>query len=531
VPEPPWLRCPAPFLPQLRRLTIRCAAALLALGSLTGIPATAGTDARLEATLDSGIVRGVREGDAIVFRGMPYAGAPVGEYRWRVAPPVQPWSGVRAATEFGPNCPQPRLRPNQAGKSQSEDCLTINVVEPAAPSRELRPVMVWVHGGAMYVGSGDDAAVPDSPIVKKGVILVSFNYRLGRFGFLAHPAMKPLQAREAIANYWLADEVAALRWVRRNIEAFGGDPGKVTIFGVSAGGSGVNSLVASPEARGLFSGAIVHSGGGLNNASRTLGVAMRQGVEVASRFGIQPGDPEALAKLRSYSVEEILAHEPATPDYGPIADGRLLPDLLPLLFAQGRIARVPYIAGSTSDEASIFGLMGFDAKTLESRFGIRLDDFRAAYESDHPATEERLLTLVQTDFIFTAAARATTSFVAKTGAPAWTFQFAYVRDRDRGKVAGVPHGGDMPYVFGRLDAPSGNDARISRTMVDYWTNFARTRDPNGPGLPNWPRYMPKSPETLVIDDPIHVERDFRGAQCRAWFDKWSRENGGIRVEP
>ncbi len=500
-------------------------ASALALGFAAGIASAAPGDPA--AKLDSGIVRGVREGDTLVFPGIPYAAPPAGALRWRAAQPLAPWTGVRPATHFGANCPQPRLQ-GQASvpqPPQSEDCLTINVVAPARLQKALRPVMVWVHGGAFFVGSGDEVAVANSPLVRRGVVLVSFNYRVGRFGFFAHPALGAEHPRETNGNYWLSDQIAALQWVQRNIRAFGGDAGNVTIFGVSAGGSSVNSLVVSPGARGLFRRAIVHSGGGVFNATRPLERALKEGQEVATRLGVVAEDPAVLAKLRALSPEEIIAHEPTTPDYGAIVDAKLLPADIAVAFARGDIARVSYVAGSTSDEASIFGLMGFDAKVLKERFGVRLDDLRAIYDPDRRLPDAQLLRQIQTDFIFTSGSIGLPALAARAGIPARSFRFAYISDRDRGRVAGVPHGGDMPYVLGTLVEPSAADARIVKMMGDYWVNFARRGDPDGPGLPRWPLYAGKAPETLVIEQDTKAVPDFRRAQLQPWFDKWEAQTG------
>ncbi len=482
-----------------------------------------GAAAGPEVMTSQGTVRGTASDGFDLFRAIPYAAPPVGPLRWRAAQKPRPWKGVRAATDFGADCEQPAMHDAPASPSMSEDCLTVNVLTPAAGAAHKLPVMVWIHGGAFFVGSGRfPLNMPVVSLARQGVVLVTFNYRLGRFGFFAHPALSNEHPGETVGNYYLSDQIAAMQWIHDNIAPFGGDPGNVTIFGCSAGGSSVNLLVAAKPARGLFAHAIAESGGGLFNASRPLAKAQDEARVVAQRAGADGDSAAGLQKLRSMTAAQILANEQGPPDYGAIVDGVLLTDSLPVLFAKGEINPVSYMAGSTSNEASIFGLMGFDAAVMEKRFGIRVADVRPAYESQGKLADADLLRQIQTDFIFTAGSGSLAAFAAKNGHPAYVYQFAYIDEAQRGKLPGVPHGGEIPYLFNTVPKPTAKDDAIAAIMQAYWTNFAKTGDPNGSGLAHWPLYRTPAPATLVVSDETAAAPDFRKARLKVWYDKWSQ---------
>ena len=500
-------------------------ACLFAVLLLVPGAASAGDERRPVGPLvrtDLGTIRGVQLGRGAAFRGIPFAAPPIGALRWREARQAAPWRGVRPATAFGAICPQPPDA-RTTGQPQSEDCLTLNVVTPDLKARGL-PVLLSIHGGAFFTGSGRYIADRDlSPLIRRGVVLVSPNYRLGRLGFFAHPALTA-EAGRGTGNFWLSDQIAALQWTRRNIARFGGDPGKVTIMGCSAGGSSINALMASPAARGLFARAGAHSAGGLFNATRPLDIAERQGVAFAGRAGIPATAPDALRQLRGLSPAQVLAAEPGPPDFGAIVDGRLLLRPISVTFARGEQARVPFIAGSTGNEASIFGLMGFDAAVLHDRFGIDMKVLRPLYESGGSLADGELLRRVQTDFIFTSASMAMAG-LASRNAPAWSYHFDYVPAADKATMPGASHCADMPYLIGSPDAAASTDQAIAQKIQSYWYNFIATGAPNGPGLVFWPRTVPGRIVPLVITDQFQAVPGFQSKRMRLWFAKWQAENG------
>jgi len=494
----------------MRRLEAIAAAAFLLAGAAPAEPV-------VRTALGS--VRGTARDGAALFSGIPYAAPPTGERRWRAPAPARPWTGIRDATAFGPDCPQPARGP--VTNSQSEDCLTLNVATPDPKAKRL-PVLVSIHGGAYFAGSGRELLGRGIPgIVKDGVVLVAPNYRIGRLGFFAHPALTA-EAPGATANYWLMDQIAALKWVRTNIARFGGDPDNVTIIGCSAGGSSVNALMASPRTRSLFARASAHSAGGLFNANRPLALGEQQGTAFAGRVGVTGRDAAALSALRGMDVARILAGDTGAPDFGAVVDGTWLPQPLSIAFARGQIARVPLITGSTSNEASVFGLMGFDRAVLAKRFGIDLDAAAAAYGT---SDEAELIRQVQTDFIFTSAAMGMTTLAARAGVPAWSYHFDYVNTARRGTVPGAAHCEDRPYWFGALQDPTPEDAAVSAVMRGYLLNYVRGGDPNGPGLPAWGRSPAGAVSPLLIRKDMAMAPGFRARQLAPWYAKWEKESG------
>lgn len=498
----------------------KIAAAFMVGALMTGGAFAQGAGPLLVRT-DYGAVRGTQRHGVAFFGGIPYAAPPVGSGRWRAPVAPAPWKTARDASTSGPDCPQPARDGREAGP-QSEDCLTLNVATPSTNARNL-PVLVSIHGGAYFVGSGKELfALGVPPIVSKGVVLVAPNYRLGRLGFFSHPALTN-EAKKANSNYWLMDQVAALKWVRRNIARFGGDPNNVTIIGCSAGGSSVNALVASPEARELFARASVHSGGGLFNANRPLAQAEEQGIAFAKRVGVIDTSATGLSRLRKLSVADVLGGDKGAPDFGAVVDGTWLEAPISVSLARGQFSHVPLMTGSTSNEASVFGLMGFGRETLEKRFNLNFAALEPAYG---PLPSAEFLRQVQTDFIFTASSMGMTQLAARSGDTAWSYHFDYVNSARRGTVPGPSHCEDMGYWFGQLQNPSAEDQRVSATLQQYLLNYVRNGNPNGPGLPEWTPVTAGTASPLVVDSSgFHVVPNFRARQLSPLYAKWEADTG------
>jgi para-nitrobenzyl esterase len=522
---------------------------LAALATAMGVGTAVLSQTQPVVRVESGELQGVVADGVASFKGIPFAAPPVGELRWRPPQPPAKWTGVRQAVEFGANCmqgrgggpppgagaragapaaqaapPAPAPTPTAAPAVQgpSEDCLFLNVWRPAEQTTRNLPVMVWIHGGGFTGGSGASPNTSGAQFAKQGVVLVSINYRLGRFGFFAFPALGRERPDETKGNYAYMDQIAALLWVKRNIAAFGGDPNNVTIFGFSAGGVSVHSLLASPMARGLFHKAIAESGGSRDSVltarpMRADGVdpnypvsAETIGINFAKSMGIEGTDQAALASLRALSAEEVLRGAPAQPggsvpsyETTPILDGKLVTETAETAYKARRQPRVPILLGSNSADTAGNRIRATTKEQLFARFGQWSAQAKAAYDPDGTADLAAMVSQANDDFGQAEPARFAANAFAANGSPVYRYRFSYVQSAMREQMrAGAPHGGEIGYVFGTLSAgrggaPTPEDLAVSRMAQSYWVNFARTGDPNGPGLPAWPRHDPG--KDLIFD--------------------------------
>ena len=508
----------ASILTRLLLCSLACLAALeVGTGASPQTPAPAQTLPVVR--IESGELQGVADAGVASFKGIPYAAPPVGELRWRPPQPAAPWTGVRQAAEFGADCMQGRFGPPPAAgapapKPPSEDCLSLNVWRPASatPAAKL-PVMVWIYGGGFVGGSAAMPVTAGTQFAKQGVVLVSVNYRVGRFGFFAFPALSRERPDEPKGNYAYMDQIAALQWVKRNITAFGGDPDNVTIFGFSAGGVSVHSLLVSPLARGLFHKAIAESGGSRDSVltARPLredGVdpnypvsAETIGINFARSMGIEGTDQAALDKLRALSADQVLRGAPAganTPsiEITPILDGKLITETAETAYKAGHQPRVPFMAGSNSADTAGNRIKATTKEQLFARYGQWSAQAKAAYDPDGTADLAAMIARANDDFGQAEPARFAANAFATNGSPVYLYRFSYVQTAMRERMrTGAPHGGEIGFVFDTLaagwgGAPTPQDQAVARMAQSYWVNFARTGDPNGSGLPNWPRHDP-----------------------------------------
>jgi para-nitrobenzyl esterase len=432
------------------------------------------------------------------FLGIPYAAPPVGEKRWTDPEPAASWEGVRSAAQFGDRCIQTNPFPDMLFQSsaESEDCLTLSVWTPAKAGEHL-PVMVWIHGGGFFSGASDEKRHDGSALASKGVVLVAINYRLGLLGFFAHPDLTAESPHHSSGNYGLMDQIAALHWVHDNIPAFGGDPNNVTIFGESAGSFAVSALMASPLAKGLFQKAIGESGayfgsGGLSPL--TLSAAEKGGTDLAAAVGAN-----SLAELRATPPAQLIAAvERAHIRASPILDGYVLPADPWDVFSDGKQHKVPLLAGWNSAEIRLppTTVAAFEQQ-LARAFPQELEAARAVYPA-HDDREARTsaIAMASDGFIAYSTWKWIELHSATGGVPVYRYLFDQPMPTDSGPPPpddpGAAHAMDIEYVFETLDsrhlAWRDVDRQVADLTATYWTNFARTGDPNGPGLPQWPAW-------------------------------------------
>ena len=486
------------------------------------VPAVADAGgAAVQARISGGVVEGVTTSDVIAFKGIPFAAPPVGANRWRAPQPVVPWTGVRKAGQYGPDCMQVPFPGDAAplGVTPAEDCLYLNVWKPAGPDVH-RPVMVWIYGGGFVNGGASPAVYDGSAFARDGIVLVSFNYRVGNFGFFAHPALSAQQRGRPLGNYAYMDQIAALKWVKRNIAAFGGDAANVTIFGESAGGISVHALLLAPEARGLFQKAIIESGAGDAGVGgrRLTGGAdsgEARGLALAEHFGIQ-GGAEALAQLRALPADKLvdglnMASMGGNASFagGPLLDGYLEHGSPVAQYVRGLGARVPVVVGANSADLG-FGFMG--ARSLDdlyAQFGPDAELARQTYAAPSGMPVMAVAFQAGGDQMMVEPARRTAQLLAARGQPVYEYRFSYVAESLRKTTPGAGHATEIPFVFDTVAARYGKDLTAAdeasaRAMHAYWVAFARTGRPEVPGLPAWPAYDAHQDELLnfTADGPV-----------------------------
>ena len=459
----------------------------------------------------SGELEGVRENNLNVFKGIPYAAPPIGELRWREPQAITAWNGVRQANAFGNVC----IQPTSTGEAiaipgpQSEDCLYLNVWTPDTDSSAKLPVMFWIHGGALITGAGSVPLYDGAPFASRGAVVVTINYRLGPFGFFSHPALDKEYPNGAV-NFGLLDEIAALKWVQQNIASFGGDPSNVMIFGESAGSQSVLTLFASPLARGLFAKGVAESAYGIPSHTRTQ--ARNAGIQVASAVGLNGADA-TLKELRDVPAEKFAPLNKKGMTLAPVfvTGDAALPEPILDIFQKGNEAPVPLIIGNNSDEATVAILFGIDPAKLIEKMGIAKIAVKPLFPD--AKTDNQLGRELIRDLIFTAFAKRMADYHA-VRAPTWRYYFSYVAQNLRAKEPGVPHGGEIVFVFGTGDiAPqykdiwTDADRTMSKRVQDYWFEFARTSKPAPSGEPTWTQASSTSDETMVFGDTIALQKN------------------------
>jgi len=463
--------------------------------------------------IDTGVLAGTRAGNAMVFKGIPYAAPPTGELRWRPPQPALHWQAHRASTRFGPACPQSAHAawpPGFVPEQMSEDCLYLNVWAPIRTDHAPFPVMVWIHGGGLTNGSGSAPLYDGEALADAGAVFVSINYRLGALGFLAHPELSAESDRRVSGNYGFLDKIAALEWVRRNISAFGGDPNNVTVFGQSSGSMAISALMTSPMAKGLFHRAIGQSGAYMlpvavtpRGAEYRMPGAEEAGIRVTTDLGNTAAELRARPSSDFVDLRGFSSHI--------VIDGYVLVDEPYAVFARGQQYGVPLLVGTNLHEGASFPReptstsANFQADIVRSfgPLGIMLAPIYAP-TSDADAMESRIQ--LEGDIRFGWETRTWGLLHAKTGWHVFVYSFEHPGTAKAGMNAPyyAAHGDEMRYVFGRpADSWTKNERYLSDTMIRYWVQFARTGDPNLQGAPAWPR-LDFTTETVMILNPLPV---------------------------
>ena len=510
---------------------------LLAAAVVLAVAAPARAADRVKTA--NGTVEGITEQSGVhVYRGIPFAAPPVGDLRWKPPQPARNWAGIRSAAQFGPRCVQAAIYSDMIFRSNgmSEDCLYLNVWTPATSTRERLPVLVYFYGGGFVTGDGSEARYDGESMARKGIVSLTVNYRLGVFGFLAHPDLTKESPHHASGNYALLDQNAALRWVHKNIAAFGGDPDKVTIAGESAGSIAVSAQMASPLSKNLFAGAIGESGAAI--APTLPPVPLAQGEEEGTKFAASVG-ATSLAALRAMptgQIQEAAAKPPAW-RFASTVDGYFLRKLPVEVFAAGEHVKVPLLVGWNSEESSARAILATSdptpenlAAALQRLYGDRAGDALKVYASSTPDDVWQVATDLASDRFIAYSTWKWASLHGKSGGkPVYRYLFARPRPQmsaaaertasgasagtaaPRAGPRGAVHAAEIEYAMGNLAANkvyawTPDDEKVSEVMHAFFANFVKTGNPNGPGLPQWPAAN-SGPvvEVMRLDVDSHAE--------------------------
>jgi para-nitrobenzyl esterase len=472
----------------------------------------------------NGVLQGATEKSGVhSFKGIPFAQPPVGDLRWKEPQPPKNWTGVRAADKFGPQAMQRFMYSDMLFRSAGvkEDCLYLNVWTPAKTAKDKLPVMVYIYGGGFNAGDGSEYRYDGESLATKGIVTVTINYRLGIFGFMAHPELTKESPHHASGNYGFMDQHAALVWVKKNIAAFGGDPDKVTIGGESAGSMSVCAQMASPLSKGLFVGGIGESGSVLGNLSpSSLADAEQSGVKFAAKV-----NAPSLADLRNIPADSLLklsqnSHFPNT------IDGYFLPETPQAIFASGRQMDIPLLAGWNSAEVNFHSFIGRDAATVENykanlkkNYGDRADEVFNAYPAATDADVEQAATDLASDRFISFATWKFIDMQSKTHSKA-VYRYLFTRMRpdaigaqpSKEKRYGANHASEIEYALGNLPYNkvynwTPEDYKTSEIMENYFANFIKTGDPNGPGMAKWYGLQGSAPKVMILNENAHSESE------------------------
>ncbi len=496
-----------------------CCLILIGFSFLAGCSQT-GSDAggvknnAIVVKTDSGSVSGLQQDNLRVFHGIPFAAPPTGDLRWRAPAPVQPWEGVKNATQYSATCPQPG---SADSPKMSEDCLYLNVWTPAKSADEKLPVMVFFYGGGFKSVAGSMPLYNGTTLAEKGVIVVTPNYRLGALGFLAHPHLDAESPHNASGNYGIMDQQAALQWVQKNIDKFGGDPSRVTIFGQSAGAESVLVHVASPTSKGLFSQAIVESGpfwsyGATINATHPKDFAEEFGVEYATSLGYS--GPDAITQMRKVSPAVLINATPSpsggfwtthTVLFEPTIDGWILPDSMDNLYRNHAVNPVPLMIGNNANDGTTLAASANMTVVeygsfIRGRFGNEADAVLAKYPASSPAEVQLQLAQIMTDYDFSDSVKFAAASMGDISPDTYVYRYSYILP---GQSNGAFHGSETFLLFG-VPVPKPADPTVRDNVVDLWSRFAKTGNPNGGMNVTWPNYTRQNGQYLDINETMSV---------------------------